>query len=789
MSASDSTGQGILLGQTGSPPGLLAMRVDFAHAHGSRLLVYGWIVGLAESVASAVIEVGSVVVDVLTDAVRVRRVDVTQNFRDAGVSSDEHGYLALVDLPEIPTTVQALKVRVHLHSGYGAESEWPVIRDEAIAVATLRAHERVLRPLIPRLSAAQRQVLAGFGSRPPLSLRSDDLRSGPPDGAFALPVQIQLCSVLRGGMLVVGGVLPRPVIEVTALTLVWDELRIDLLDSLIKVNELGESVVDLTGHGELAYLPSGFLFACVIPGGSLPAGRVLTVQFSCAQGSASARQTVRADPLEAQAYFTAHLASVDPNARLELCERMTGLLPELGESAALTELVSRQTTVAIADLPAHLSITAGPSPVQIHIERTIRIADVGIFVVGWFNADPQARVRVICHAESGDFNVSAHWVRWARADVEEHLAKLALEVPDDPGFFCFIPLKPGKRPHYFLVGSKPGRVWRIQIPQPPAESLNQALRGVLAAVDPNRGDLRRLLDQHVGRAVGALWATHVPSRHRASVERFGPQHDAPSVSVVVPLFGRHDFADCQLALFADDPDFAAVELIYVVDDPSIVQGFRRECQDLHAFYGIPFTLAFPGDNLGFAGATNFGATLARAPYLLLLNSDVMPKEPGWLGRLLAIYRSLPDVGVLGAKLLYEDGTVQHAGMESRRHEHWQNLWINDHPYKGMSPHGLTGILEAESVTAACALVETGLYRALGGLSEDYIIGDFEDSDFCHRVRTHGRRNRVALDVVLYHLERQSQALAGDNNWRTAVTIYNCWLHNRRWGAALDGGLA
>jgi len=123
-------------------------------------------------------------------------------------------------------------------------------------------------------------------------------------------------------------------------------------------------------------------------------------------------------------------------------------------------------------------------------------------------------------------------------------------------------------------------------------------------------------------------------------------------------------------------------------------------------------------------------------------------------------------------------------MTSVRYAPWQKLWINEHPHKGMHPGGLSGTPEVECVTAACALLETALYRELGGLSESYVIGDFEDSDFCHRARAAGRVNRVDLDVSLYHLERQSQSLAGDAAWRTGVTLYNCWLHDRRWGAAI-----
>jgi GT2 family glycosyltransferase len=83
------------------------------------------------------------------------------------------------------------------------------------------------------------------------------------------------------------------------------------------------------------------------------------------------------------------------------------------------------------------------------------------------------------------------------------------------------------------------------------------------------------------------------------------------------------------------------------------------------------------------------------------------------------------------------------------------------------------------------MVEARLYRELGGLSEDYIIGDFEDSDLCLRAAAAGRRNYVALDVELYHLERQSQARIGDAQWRNNLTLYNCWLHDQRWAAQIE----
>jgi len=257
------------------------------------------------------------------------------------------------------------------------------------------------------------------------------------------------------------------------------------------------------------------------------------------------------------------------------------------------------------------------------------------------------------------------------------------------------------------------------------------------------------------------------------------------VSVIVPLFGRYDFAEYQLAQFADDADFQGLELIYFVDDPAIYDEFRAQCDGLYQLYRVPFTLAFAGANLGFAGANNAAARIAGGKHLLLLNSDVLPKYPGWVSELLALYGTLKKPGCLGVKLLYEDGSVQHAGMTFRRHAPWGNLWINDHPHKGQSAEGLSGLHQVEAVTAACLLLKAELYRDLGGLSEDYVIGDFEDSDLCLRAASLGLTHWVSLDTELYHLERQSQARIGDAEWRTNLTLFNCWQHSRRWASHLE----
>jgi len=91
-----------------------------------------------------------------------------------------------------------------------------------------------------------------------------------------------------------------------------------------------------------------------------------------------------------------------------------------------------------------------------------------------------------------------------------------------------------------------------------------------------------------------------------------------------------------------------------------------------------------------------------------------------------------------------------------------------------------------AVTGACLLIDRKLFNMLGGMSEDYVIGDFEDSDLCLRVRQHGLKIYYTPDVELYHLERQSMRLIGHGSawWRQSLTLYNMWKHTRRWGALI-----
>ncbi len=256
----------------------------------------------------------------------------------------------------------------------------------------------------------------------------------------------------------------------------------------------------------------------------------------------------------------------------------------------------------------------------------------------------------------------------------------------------------------------------------------------------------------------------------------------PSVSVVIPLYRVYDFLRIQVSSFAGDAWFRdKAELIYVLDSPEHEGEVAHLLGGLHLAYGLPIQLVVMGRNGGFSAACNAGAAVARAEALALVNSDVIPTEPGWLP---ALARKLDRrTGAVGPKLLYDDGSLQHAGLFFKRDRH--GTWLNHHYHKGMPGNYAPANVERSvpGVTGACILLPRVLFDEIGGFDDSYVIGDYEDSDLCLKIRQAGFGIKYVPSVALYHLERQSISKSRDYT-RGVASQHNSWLQTKRWDNAI-----
>lgn len=241
---------------------------------------------------------------------------------------------------------------------------------------------------------------------------------------------------------------------------------------------------------------------------------------------------------------------------------------------------------------------------------------------------------------------------------------------------------------------------------------------------------------------------------------------APRVSIIVPLYNHVLFTGiCVRALAAAPDDLAHVEVLLV--DNGSTDGTA-------AFIGglsPPFRALTNAGNEGFARACNRGAREAGGEYVLFLNNDTVPGA-GWLAALLAAAKHTPAPTIVGARLLFPDDTVQHAGIGFNERDEPAHLVYG---FPANDPAAITS-RAVPAVTGACLLMRRDAFLAGGGFDEGYHNG-YEDLDLCCRVRRDGGTVWYAADSTLYHFE---SATAG----RYLADAANATRFRERWGAWL-----
>lgn len=316
------------------------------------------------------------------------------------------------------------------------------------------------------------------------------------------------------------------------------------------------------------------------------------------------------------------------------------------------------------------------------------------------------------------------------------------------------------------------------------------------------GDDLKLNDYHCAQRLKKIWSQQIKARSKEDAEHyiFGTRRTQPDISILIPLYGRLDFMEFQLHWFFSQQNNGhgfryRYQIIYCLDDPDQKDNLLRLANKCAMLYQVPFEIVINSTNLGYAASNNVAARYAISDTLLLLNSDVLPRDHDAIDILINRFRELPaNKGALGAKLLYPSNDIQHVGMTFYKDSSLPGIlstcWLNEHPHKHIkhssNPDLQAGIIETEAATAACLLIGKETFAALEGFQLDYICGDFEDSDLCLRLRQLGRSIMVCLDAVFFHLERQSMVLQTDHGHDALKLVaFNAYTHHQRHSTTIE----
>ncbi|KQP61098.1 glycosyl transferase [Methylobacterium sp. Leaf108] len=227
---------------------------------------------------------------------------------------------------------------------------------------------------------------------------------------------------------------------------------------------------------------------------------------------------------------------------------------------------------------------------------------------------------------------------------------------------------------------------------------------------------------------------------------------SPLVSVIVPTRDRAELLAVALDGLLERTAYGPLEVV-VVDNDSREPATR----DLFARYANEPRVRIvrvPG-GFNFSDLSNRGAAAARGSVLLFLNNDIEVVEEGWLRELVSIAVD-PEVGAVGAKLLYPDGTLQHGGIVLgiggvAGHSHL-GLDGDDPGYFAR----MTLSQEVSGVTGACLAMRAGVFAQVGGFDAEHLAVAFNDVDLCLRVRQAGYRIVWTPHARLMHHESKSR---------------------------------
>lgn len=288
---------------------------------------------------------------------------------------------------------------------------------------------------------------------------------------------------------------------------------------------------------------------------------------------------------------------------------------------------------------------------------------------------------------------------------------------------------------------------------------------------------KKALQNHLERIglKGQVTDSKVPSTYKIDYEI----EKTPLISILIPNKDHSDDLKKCIHSILDRSTYKNIEIVVVENNSTESKTFAyyEELEKNPIVKVVTWKEAF-----NYSAINNYGAGFCSGEYLLLLNNDVEVITPNWIEEML-MFAQRKDVGAVGARLLYPDGTLQHGGII---------LGLG-----GIAGHAQFGIdredpgyasrisfaQDLSACTAACLLVRKELFDQIDGFDEGLAVA-FNDVDFCLRIREKGYLIICTPYAELYHYESKSRGYE-DTPEKQQRFQEEIALMKARWGDALE----
>lgn len=303
-----------------------------------------------------------------------------------------------------------------------------------------------------------------------------------------------------------------------------------------------------------------------------------------------------------------------------------------------------------------------------------------------------------------------------------------------------------------------------------SDPFREALRKV---IQKNRPQVRDLLDvwspdieplaagEDAGMFPSAAYLTNVNAGRRAvedivlarvAAREFSP--DSPDCSVIIPVFNK-DYLTYRCLRSLLLAKVSRTFEVIVIDNAS-----SDHTLEVLEHFGVRIRVIANDENAGFVAACNQGAAASKGRFLVFLNNDTeVPR--GWLDRLTETVGMFDNVGAVGAKLVYPDGTLQEAGGIIWRDASGANYGRGE---DSLEPR-YNYLREVDYCSGACLLVRRELFERLGGFDMRYAPAYYEDTDLCFGVRSLGYKVLYQPECEIVHYEGATAGRSLDSGFK------------------------
>ena len=228
----------------------------------------------------------------------------------------------------------------------------------------------------------------------------------------------------------------------------------------------------------------------------------------------------------------------------------------------------------------------------------------------------------------------------------------------------------------------------------------------------------------------------------------------PKVSILIPNKDHTEDLNKCVTSILDKSTWKNIQIIVIENNSEKEETFHYY-EELENRYSQVKVVTWNGP-FNYSAINNFGAKYADGDYFLLLNNDTEVITPEWLENMMG-YCQREDVGIVGAKLLYPDNTVQHAGVVVGIAGFAGHILTGYDRYATGYLWRLATTQDESAVTGACLMVKRSVFEELHGLDESFAVG-LNDIDFCLRARALGKLVVFTPEACLYHYESKSRGL-------------------------------